>query len=254
MPVSRLSIEVNNRCQKNCSFCYNGSHPHGTTKWTPSDIVSFVVDCQNQGAEAVSLGGGEPLLFEGIFEIIQSLEGVLFRSLTTNGLLLSKPEIYKSLLASQPDKVHISIHDVEDKKEVERVIDQVKRLDLDGIRSGINLLVRLSKISDAKIVSKKIEREGIGKDRVINIPFHGNDSPTPEQIAFVAGEQPFQSVSCLKGCRISHRFCSISWDKEVGWCSYTSSRKKLNDLSAAGLSSALKGLALEYCGSNLPRL
>lgn len=253
MPVQRLSIEVTNYCNKGCSFCYNNSNTHGATEWTPDEIVNFVLDCRKKGIEAISFGGGEPLVYKGIFEVLNELKGKIYRSMTTNGLMLDHIKTFQSLVSANPDKVHVSIHDVEDSHEVKRVLEQVNALEENGITSGINLLVRHSTIPAAKEVVHYIRSKGIGPKGIIYIPMHGADSPSPKEIAEVAGEKPFQSVSCLTGCRISPRFCSISWDKEVGWCSYTSSRKKLNDLSAAGLSSALKGLALEYCGSNLPR-
>jgi MoaA/NifB/PqqE/SkfB family radical SAM enzyme len=58
---------------------------------------------------AVSFGGGEPLEWPPIFEVLASLRGLLFRSLTTNGLLLDE-ERTLALLAAAPDKVHLSIH------------------------------------------------------------------------------------------------------------------------------------------------
>src|SRR5437762_10445372 len=83
-----ISIELTNRCAKACWFCYNHSRPEGATRWTVDDVVAFVLDCSAHGVEAVSFGGGEPLQFEGVFDVLTRLDGVLFRSLTSIGLLL----------------------------------------------------------------------------------------------------------------------------------------------------------------------
>src|SRR5437660_913056 len=85
----RVSIELTNRCTKACWFCYNHSLPEGDTHWTPDEVVAFVNDCAAHGTKAVSFGGGEPLQYPGLFEVLGRLRGRLFRSLTSNGLLLT---------------------------------------------------------------------------------------------------------------------------------------------------------------------
>lgn len=253
MTVQRISIEITNRCQKGCSFCYNASGNQGSTRWTPSSLVEFLLSCQGAGTEAVSFGGGEPLLFEGLFDVLTELKGTLFRTVTTNGMLLDQQETFKTLVDSQPDKVHVSIHNPGDNREVTRVINQVRVLKENGITSGINLLVRRSSLSAAMVTGERIRQAGITPDRVIYIPLHGEDSPSPEEVAEAAGGSPFQSVSCLTDCRISPRFCSLGWDRSVGWCSYTSSRRNLDELTAAGLEVALQGLPLKECTDQIPR-
>ena len=137
MTVERISIELTNQCSKHCFFCYNSSHPAGTTSWTLEEIVSFVKDCAASGTQAVSLGGGEPLEYPYL---------------------------------------------------------------------------------------------------------------SPQEIATVAGGQPFQSMSCLVTCHRSPRFCAIAWDKQVAWCSYTRARRPLLELTARGLETALMDLPLVFCG------
>ncbi|MFN7131527.1 MAG: TAT-variant-translocated molybdopterin oxidoreductase [Myxococcales bacterium] len=44
------------------------------------------------------------------------------------------------------------------------------------------------------------------------------------------------------------RFASLGWDRTVAWCSYTTTRRPLTTLTAAGLTDALTGLGLRYCG------
>ena len=109
MTLDRISIEVTNRCAKACWFCYNHSLPEGDTRWTADELVSFVGDCAAHGVKAVSFGGGEPLHYDGLFTVLERLRGTLFRSLTSNGLLLDGERLER-LIAAAPDKVHISIH------------------------------------------------------------------------------------------------------------------------------------------------
>ena len=121
MSIERLSIELTNQCSKQCHFCYNNSHPAGKTIWSPDEVVSFVLDCAKSGTKAVSFGGGEPLEYPGLFEVLQQLQGFLFRSVTSNGLQL-RGETLEQLVAARPDKVHISIHFPERSPEVMRAL------------------------------------------------------------------------------------------------------------------------------------
>jgi MoaA/NifB/PqqE/SkfB family radical SAM enzyme len=247
MIIERLSIELTNQCSKRCSFCYNHSHPSGSTSWTPDELVIFLSDCAKWGTKAVSFGGGEPLEYPGLFEVLKRSQGLLFRSVTSNGLHLSG-EILDRLVAAHPDKVHISIHFPERSLEVKRVIEQVKQLEALGIRSGVNLLVSKSQLVSAALTARSLHDSGIMGDRIVYLPIRGKDTPDPKEIGIVAGDRPFQSMSCLMNCQKSPHFCSISWDKQVGWCSYTTARRPLKRLTAEALEMALQDLPLVFCG------
>jgi molybdenum cofactor biosynthesis enzyme MoaA len=247
--LERLSIELTNQCGKHCSFCYNHSHPNGETRWALDDLVDFVTDCAQAGTKAVSFGGGEPLEYPELCELLARLQGVVFRSFTTNGLLLNDDWLDRLTLAA-PDKIHISIHFPDRHTEVERVIAQVGTLAARGINSGVNFLVTRSNLPSAITAAATLHQAGIGNDRIVYLPMRGQDTPTPQQMAQVAGSKNFQSMTCLLECAKSPRFCSIGWDKKVGWCSYTTSRRELSSLTAAGLAAALTDLPLVFCGDS----
>jgi MoaA/NifB/PqqE/SkfB family radical SAM enzyme len=247
MGLERISIEVTNRCAKACWFCYNHSQPDADGRWDPDDLAGFVLDCAANGVKAVSFGGGEPLQYEPVFEVLEALRGVLFRSMTTNGLKLEGDRLDR-LAEAAPDKVHVSIHFPERESEVARVIRQVGELAGRGIRSGINLLVSRSNLEAATRAAAAARDAGIGNDRIVYLPMRDQDTPTPDEVAAVAGRQPFQSMTCLKGCGKSPRFASIGWDRTVAWCSYTEARRPLEDPTYNGLTSALDGLELAFCG------
>lgn len=247
MHLERISIELTNRCQKGCWFCYNHSHPAGDEAWTADELLRFILDCARHGTKAVSFGGGEPLQSPLLYLLLRELDGHIFRSLTTNGLLLDDQTV-DSLLAARPDKIHVSIHFPENRREVERVLRQVQWLAGRGLRSGVNLLVARSNLPAATRAAIQLRDAGIGNDRIVYLPMRGQDTPSPSQIAAVAGNQPFQSMTCLGACGKSPRFCSLGWNRTVAWCSYTSSRRALSELSHAGLVSALTDLPLTFCG------
>jgi organic radical activating enzyme len=244
--LERLSIEVTNQCAKACWFCYNHSHADGATEWTPDELVGFVTDCAAHGIKAVSFGGGDPLQYDGLFDVLRRLRGTLFRSITTNGLLLHGDKL-DALLDAAPDKVHVSIHFPERSAEVQRVVRQVMELANCGIKSGVNFLVARSNLDAAAKAAAEVRAAGIGNERIVYLPMRVSDTPTPAEIGRVAGGY-FQSMSCLMGCAKSPRFCSIGWDRRVAWCSYTETRRPLPELTFRGLTAALDGLGLKFCG------
>jgi MoaA/NifB/PqqE/SkfB family radical SAM enzyme len=246
--LDRISIELTNRCAKACPFCYNHSLPGGMTRWAPEQLVGFCSDCAAHGVRAVSFGGGEPLEYVPIFEVLARLRGLMFRSLTTNGLPLNDLALMDKLVASAPEKVHVSIHFPERAAEVGRVIRQVCELAARGVRSGVNLLVARSNLGAAAAVAESLRAAGLGNDRIVYLPMRGRDTPSPDDMARVAGQERFQSMTCLLQCGRSPRFASVAWDRTVAWCSYTSTRRPLSDLTYRGLEAALEGMGLTFCG------
>src|SRR5262245_52397874 len=155
MSLELVSIELTNRCGKACWFCYNHSRPEGDTRWRPEEVVGFVRDCAAHGIKAVSFGGGEPLQYPALYDVLRDLDGTLFRSVTTNGLSLQGDAIDR-LVAARPDKVHISIHFPERATEVDRVITQVTDLAARGIKSGINFLVTRTNLPAARTAAARV--------------------------------------------------------------------------------------------------
>lgn len=245
----RVSLELLRQCGKGCHFCYNGSNPAATERWTPTEVIEFVEAIAPHGTRAVSLGGGEPLEYEGLEPIFAALKPLVFLSMTTNGLLLDAQ--LDRVHRLQPDKLHISVHYPGRRREVTRVIRQVLLLRLMGIRAGVNLLVRAHEIGASTRAADAMREAGIAHDSIMFLPMRGVEgaTPTPAQMNEVAGGAPFQSMTCLGGCARSPRFCSIDASKRVAHCSYTSTRRQLQSLNARGLHDALDGLGLKFCGA-----
>ena len=254
--IDRISVEPSRRCSKACSFCYNGSDAEGDGAWTAPELRAFLLDCAAAGVRAASIGGGEPLEWEGLFDLLGALRGHIFRSLTTNGLPLELPGVFDELVRAGPDKVHLSIHSPENPREVERTIHWAARIHGAGIRSGINLLVRRSRLEASARAVVRLRQAGIGADRVVLLPMRGgggDDTPLPLEVAALAGG-PFQSMSCLRGCAKSPRFVSIAADRTVAWCSYTVTRAPLEAPTHAAMLRALDGLGLVPCSEALVRV
>lgn len=245
--IELLSIDLSNYCSKQCSFCYNHSRKEGATLWKPEEVVAFASDCVKNGVKSVSLGGGEPFEYEGVFNVIDALFSLCYLSVTTNGLPLADEAVWARLMRHKPDKVHVTIHQPDCDYEVDRVLRLVKRLAPTGIKPGLNLLVGADKVDFARTVYTKF-MEVLTPEQIILIPQRYGNTPTPKQIARVAAGRPFQSPSCLLQCSRPANFASVTWNKKVGSCSYSPSKVSLSSLDFNGLVTALKNV--EWMGCN----
>ena len=251
--IELLSIDLSNYCSKQCSFCYNHSTPEGNTIWKPQEIIAFATDCIEHGVKAVSLGGGEPFEYDGVFEVIDALFPLCYLSVTSNGLPLENDAVWETLLKHKPDKIHITIHHPDDANEVARVILMVERIGNVGIKPGVNLLVGANKVNEASKVYQKLSKV-LGHEQIILVPQRFSNTPSPKQLSHVAGGKPFQSPSCLLGCKRPENFCSVSWDKKVNSCSFAPGKQPLETLDYQGLVTALKKVKWNRCETNGRRL
>ena len=246
MNIELLSIDLSNYCSKQCSFCYNHSRREGNTLWKSQEVIDFASDCISHGVRAVSLGGGEPFEYDGVFEVIDALYPKCYLSVTSNGLPLENERIWEMLTKHKPDKIHITIHQPDNGAEVKRVERQVQRIASIGIKPGLNLLVGADKVASTKDVYERLGKL-LNSDQIILVPQRYSNTPTPKQLASVAGGKPFQSPSCLLKCQRPTNFCSVSWDKKVNSCSFAPNKVPLETLDYAGLKKALEMVKWKKC-------
>jgi MoaA/NifB/PqqE/SkfB family radical SAM enzyme len=192
------------------------------------------------------LGGGEPFEYDGVFEVIEALYPLCYLSVTSNGLPLGNESVWQKLQKCKPDKIHITIHQPDNEKEVERVESLLPRIESIGIKPGLNLLVGANKVEAAAIVYKRIMKI-LKSDQIILVPQRFSNTPTSKQLASVAGGKPFQSPSCLLKCQRPSNFCSVSWDKKVNSCSFAPNKVPLETLDYNGLMKALDAVKWEKC-------
>lgn len=244
--IELLSIDLSNYCSKQCSFCYNHSTKVGNTMWQPSEVIAFASDCVAHGVKAVSLGGGEPFEYDGVFDVIDALYPQCYLSVTSNGLPLENEAVWEMLLKHKPDKIHITIHHPDDADEVARVIRIVEKICSVGIKPGVNLLVGADKVNEASMAYQRLSKI-LSNEQIILVPQRFSNTPTPKQLSQVAGGKPFQSPSCLLGCKRPENFCSVSWDKKVNSCSFAQGKVVMETLDHKGMMEALEKEEWKSC-------
>lgn len=246
MNIELLSIDLSNYCSKQCPFCYNHSDIKGNVAWSPEEVIAFAKDCINNGVKAISLGGGEPFEYYGILQIIDAIQAIAYLSITTNGLPLLEEDVWKALMSHRPDKIHITIHNPDNVKEVARVFAQIQKLSETNITAGVNLLVASDKLEYCRDSYAKL-RTILSPKQIILVPQRFSKTPTPKQLAFVANHEKFQAPSCILKCRSPENFCSISWDKKVNFCSYAGDKQPLESLTYQGVIDALNKVVFQSC-------
>ena len=95
-------------CQLRCGYCYSESGRRASTKLPLPDLLRIADVLASMGLRAVQLSGGEPLLVEGLPEIVRRLRAggakiVLF----TNGLLLNDDNALE--MARLFARIHVSL-------------------------------------------------------------------------------------------------------------------------------------------------
>lgn len=181
------------------------------TVYRPQNLKEVASDCIKHGVKAVSLGGGEPFEYDGVFEVIDALYSQCYLSVTSNGLPLENSKIWELLCQHKPDKIHLTIHQPNNSEEVSKVEKRLAEIDSIGIKPGLNLLVGADKVEYAKEVYNRL-RKLLKNDQIILVPQRFSNTPNPKQLASVADGKPFQSPSCLLQCQRPTNFCSVSWD------------------------------------------
>lgn len=218
----------------------------GYEMWKPEDVIALAKDCINNGVKAISLGGGEPFEYDGIFQIIDAIQPIAYLSVTTNGLPLLERDVWETLMFHRPDKIHITIHNPDNGPEVMRVFTQLQKLFDTDITTGVNLLVASDKLEYCRKVYAQLRTKLLPK-QIILVPQRFSKTPTPKQLALVANNQHFQAPSCILGCKAPDNFCSVSWDKKVNRCSYAGGKQPLKSLSFKGLQEAMDLVQFKSC-------
>ena len=154
-----VSIAITGRCYKACHFCYASSTKEGTSSWRYSEVVDFIVDLDRHGVFSVTLGGGEPTLWEdeeagkNFYDLISELYQRVSLSLTftTSGV----PKISYQAVPNLP--LRLSCHYP---WEAQAVLKRAKEWRQSISSVGINLLLWRSKLEACQQAIYRFLAEG----------------------------------------------------------------------------------------------
>lgn len=88
--LKSICWDITSKCNDNCKFCYRNPTNKNLTLYENKKILKKMIDF---GVDKISFVGGEPLLYENLFELLEwgkyYSKGKTLFSITTNGILLS---------------------------------------------------------------------------------------------------------------------------------------------------------------------
>jgi MoaA/NifB/PqqE/SkfB family radical SAM enzyme len=86
-----LQVHPTRRCNLRCRHCYSESGPAETETLATSLIIDAIAGAAAEGYDALSVSGGEPLLFEGLDRLLRHAKELgMLAAFTTNGMALTE--------------------------------------------------------------------------------------------------------------------------------------------------------------------
>ncbi len=154
----KVFIDVTNHCNLQCLHCLSSSKPPSKILLPYNYIHALVENCYELGVFIIKLGGGEPLLRDDIWKIVDliSHKGIAI-SMSTNGTILDAEIIHNLKKYNIAISVSIDgdekIHDyIRGEGVYKKAVDTLKRLK----EAGINPSVRFTLMTINQGITKHV--------------------------------------------------------------------------------------------------
>ena len=109
----KIPLNITRKCNLKCKHCFNDAGNLDSEELTTAELFRLINQMRESGTFFLTIGGGEPLLREDLFEVIKyARENFIAVSIVTNGLLLNE-EIVKKLNTLNLDTITVSIDGLE---------------------------------------------------------------------------------------------------------------------------------------------
>jgi MoaA/NifB/PqqE/SkfB family radical SAM enzyme len=265
-----VSIALTSRCVKGCDFCYAESRQEGETDWKLENVVKMVESCDQNGVFAVTLGGGEPILWKDqsskadFYDLLKELS--IFScdiSFTTSAVpVIDWRKVPHTILP------RLSLHH---HQEIDFIISEInKASECRGRIPAVNLLVRNGEINDLLIAAEKLVESGVNDFLLLPLRPAGRASgfgptliPTEDELRQLVQLFPVQNVklsSCYRlenqkdtflGCGAANWFVSIDEKLCIKSCSFIKTGIILSEFDYREILKALPLLDLLECYSSI---
>jgi len=139
-----LQLEVGDRCEQDCIYCYMNALPGENNTLSDEDISRILEDSVEMGITAIEWLGGEPLLRENIFRHMEEARDLGLRNnIWTGGLPLEDESVIERC-AELADPGLISVHaSTIDRELYEKLHPHRTAADLDVILKGVEGLLEI---------------------------------------------------------------------------------------------------------------
>jgi cyclic pyranopterin phosphate synthase len=240
-PLRDLRISVTDRCNFRCPYCmpkeiFGPKYPFLSKNALLSDdeLLRLIAVFAKGGVSKIRITGGEPLLREGLPEMIaqiEKIEGVDDISLTTNASLLTKQA--KALANAGLHRVNVSLDSLSDdvfgrmngrEFPVSRVLEGIESALSEDLHVKVNMMVQKGE-NDSEILpmARFFKKRGITL-RFIEYMDVGNSNkwtpedvyPSKEIISIIHKENPVEPLQPNYKGEVASRYRYVGTETEIG--------------------------------------
>jgi len=179
-----VGLNVTNRCNLCCSYCYGDYSKRKSRDFTTEELLNLIKELRKMGTRAIYISGGEPLLREDIGTIIDAVKDEnMFCFINSNGVLV--PDKIKYLKGL--DSITISLDGDEQANDINRgkgtflkIIKAIKVARAEGLKVITNTVINLNNLNSIDTIISLAKDLGFTTE--FNLPYEqslGNkDNPT----------------------------------------------------------------------------
>jgi pyrroloquinoline quinone biosynthesis protein E len=155
-----VHLALTRRCNQSCPGCYAfhaGADEAG--EWSVADLCHLIDQWAEMRVFQMAVGGGEPLLYEGLFEVLEyARQKGIVCNLTTNGTLLDE-ELVRHLERVGVARVNVSWDGMGDDSQSRQQGTRraLRLLSASKLQIGVNLLVTPTRISQLLLMLAEIQ-------------------------------------------------------------------------------------------------
>ena len=171
-----VHLAITARCNLTCRGCYVPRSAAGP-EMTVTELYGLIDQWARMRVFQLAVGGGEPLLYEGLFDVLTcARERGIVPNLTTNGTLL-KPDVIRRLERAGVARVNISWHSIpslskkgpgDEHEGRAQAVTRALRLLLDStLHVGVNLLVTRALLHRLSHVLARLQTLGVRRVTVL---------------------------------------------------------------------------------------
>jgi MoaA/NifB/PqqE/SkfB family radical SAM enzyme len=166
-PSRALQIHPTRHCNLTCLHCYSLSGPDEREALAVELLLEAVADAKAEGYDAMSVSGGEPLLYRDLGRLLAGAKELgLFTAFTTNGMLLTERSVGR--LAPVVDLVAVSIDGIGDSHDrmrnragaFSKMASRLEHLRNHGVRFGMLFTLTQFNVNELAAVAEFAVEQG----------------------------------------------------------------------------------------------
>ncbi|MEE9487538.1 MAG: methyltransferase domain-containing protein [Candidatus Brocadiales bacterium] len=195
--LNALWIHTNDSCNLSCAHCLVDSSPSGDSGLPAGKIIGVIDEARRLGTTQFYLTGGEPLLRQDFFELVEHILSIDGSSVTvlTNGTLLDDGRLLR-LQGFPASRFHLQVSldgsnpDVNDpvrgKGSFYRIVDGIKQSVDSGISVTVSTVITSRNVEDVWLTTKLLPSLGARNHHLLFMHHRGRslEGQTEGQASF----------------------------------------------------------------------